>query len=104
MISQDIIVSTRNHGMFRICEGTGDNLLKEDIADGYVDYIMIDPLVFTDTTTLEEGYDNCGSYEGGQVMLLELYQEQFKEVDDVIRYLKENEWLPDEQITILYNS
>lgn len=28
--------------IMRVAEGTGDNLLREDIAEGYVDYITID--------------------------------------------------------------
>jgi hypothetical protein len=53
----------------RISEGTGDNLLHEDIDAGYVDYIYYEQHELS--TDLPE-------VDGGQVMLTELLRDQFK--------------------------
>ena len=35
-----LIITKDTEKLITIVEGTGDNLLKEDIADGYTDYVM----------------------------------------------------------------
>ena len=61
--------------IIRISEGTGDNLLDEDIDEGFVDYIYYE--TFNVEDTIEE--DN-----GGQVMLTELFREQYKCTEDCV--------------------
>ena len=57
----------------RISEGTGDNLLPEDTAAGYVDYIMYDQYY------LDEGMQEV---DGGQLMTYQLVQEKYKRLAD----------------------
>ena len=35
-----LIITKDTEKLITIVEGTGDNLLKEDIADGFVDYVL----------------------------------------------------------------
>ena len=59
----------------RISEGSGDNLLDEDIEAGYVDYIY---------------YEQHGvaidfpEVDGGQIMLTELFQNKYKSTKECI--------------------
>ena len=58
-----------------IAEGTGDNLLREDVEQGYVDYIYY------------ERYDlemDMPGADGGQVMLKELLRDQYRCLADCI--------------------
>ena len=52
-----------------ICEGTGDNLLPEDIEEGYVDYIY-----YSIYDTLEDVQNDMES-DGGMVLLEKYYAE-----------------------------
>ena len=61
--------------IIRISEGTGDNLLAEDIEAGYVDYIYYEQY--------ELGVD-IREVDGGQVMLNKIFQEQFACTKDAI--------------------
>ncbi len=61
-----------------IYEGTGDNLLKEDISKGYVDYINIDILQYTSDGYLGEVID------GEMLMLKEYYKERYATNEQVI--------------------
>ena len=54
--------------LVRISEGTGDNLLDEDLDAGYVDYIYYEQY--------ELGPD-VRETDGGQIMLTELFREKF---------------------------
>ena len=54
---------------YHICEGTGDNLLPEDVEEGYVDYIYYE--IFFSLNSVNE---NCED-EGGQVLLKVPYQD-----------------------------
>lgn len=62
----------------RISEGSGDNLLDEDIKAGYVDYIYYEQH--------EVGID-FPEVDGGQVMLTELFREQFTCTKDAIPHV-----------------
>ena len=88
-----------NTQFVRICEGTGDNLLPEDEAEGYVDYIMIDGYEWNGIEIVE-GCD-IDFIEGGMALLEELYQEKFSTATEVVDYLIECEWLPNEEYVIL---
>lgn len=59
----------------RVSEGSGDNLLSEDIDTGYVDYIYYEQY--------ELGPD-IREVDGGMVMLTELFQEKFTCTKDAI--------------------
>ena len=61
--------------IIRISEGAGDNLLDEDIAAGYVDYIYYEQYALG-TDIYEE--------DGGQIMLTELFQSKY---DQLIKLL-----------------
>lgn len=57
--------------IYSAAEGTGDNLLDEDVAEGYVDYIMVNM------------YKQEGAYleevDGGQLMLKKLVRDMTEE-------------------------
>lgn len=55
-------------------EGTGDNLLDEDMAQGYKDYVYIDTYIF-DGEDIEQ-------YDGGQIMLTEWFTDVYANDDD----------------------
>lgn len=64
--------------IIEISEGSGDNLLDEDIEAGYVDYIyysqhIMDPYM--------------REYDGGMVMLTEPFQEKFTCTADAIPHV-----------------
>jgi hypothetical protein len=61
--------------IIRISEGTGDNLLDEDMDAGYVDYIYYEQY--------ELGPD-IRDVDGGQIMLTKLFREQFTCTKDCI--------------------
>lgn len=61
--------------IIRIAEGTGDNLLKEDIKEGYVDYIYYDQ---------HELDMDLPEVDGGQVMLTELFREKYACTEECI--------------------
>ena len=62
----------------QISEGSGDNLLDEDIEAGYVDYI------YYEQYELEPGVPEI---DGGMVMLTQLFQEKFKCTADAIPHV-----------------
>lgn len=69
-----IFVPSANE-IIRISEGTGDNLLPEDIEEGYVDYIIYEQY--------ELDIDMPES-DGGQVMLTELFRKKYTCTEDCI--------------------
>lgn len=98
-VADTILIWNEETEFIRITEGSGCNLLPEDIEEGYVDYINIDGLEYDGFDRLDECYD---AVEGGMAMLEELYQDMFKTASDVIQYLIDNGWIPDVNYTILY--
>lgn len=97
MVSGEILIWNKEIGFIRIDEGTGDNLLYEDVQEGYVDYINIYGLEYR-WGELADCYDTI---EGGMAMLTELYQDMFNSAQDVINYLIETEWIPDAEYIVL---
>lgn len=93
MTSSNILIWNEEVGFVKINEGNGSNLLDEDEAQGYVDYIMLDFIEY-------DGYD-FEETNGAQVMLTELYQEKFEDVTEVVNYLIECEWIPDVEYVYL---
>lgn len=61
--------------IIRISEGSGDNLLSEDIDTGYVDYIYYEQY--------ELGAE-IQEVDGGMVMLTELFRDKFTCTKDAI--------------------
>lgn len=59
----------------RIAEGTGANLLDEDMDEGYVDYI------YYDQYELSTQMDNV---DGGQIMMTELFRDKYKSTEECI--------------------
>lgn len=59
----------------RISEGSGDNLLDEDIDSGYVDYIYYE---------LHDVEIDLPEVDGGQIMLTEMFQEKYKSTKECI--------------------
>ncbi len=90
----NILIWNERIGFVRINEGTGDNLLSEDEANGYVDYIMLDFMDYDGMELIET--------DGAQVMLTELYQEKFESETEVVQYLIDTDWIPDVDYTYLY--
>lgn len=90
----NILIWNERVGFVRINEGTGDNLLSEDEANGYVDYIMIDFITYDGNDFIEE--------DGAQAMLTEMYQDKFENEEEVVQYLIDTDWIPDEDYTYLY--
>ena len=74
----DILVFVPEKEVFiRISEGTGDNLLREDIEAGYADYINYD--VLTAKKLWNHGYG-----DSGMIMYTELVQEKFYDLEECI--------------------
>ena len=61
--------------IIRIAEGTGDNLLHEDIEEGYVDYIYYEQYKLEPDMPEEDG---------GQILLTEMFRDKFKCTADCI--------------------
>lgn len=74
---------------FHIEDGSGDNLLAEDRKEGYIDYINLDEVEYSPED------DIWYIVDGGMVMFSFYWQEEFKTPDELIRYLVENENLPE---------
>lgn len=69
------------YSLFVISEGTGDNLLKEDVDEGYVDYWMTDWFRADDEGEIEA--------DGGQWMERELVRNKYHTVGEVLERLME---------------
>lgn len=69
-----VFVPSKNE-IIRIAEGSGDNLLMEDIDEGYVDYI------YYEQYRLDGG---IAETDGGEVLLKELFQEKYECTADCI--------------------
>ena len=61
--------------IIKISEGSGDNLLEEDLKAGYVDYIYYDTY---------EMLGGIRELDGGMIMLKEPFQEKFTCTADAI--------------------
>ena len=79
----DIYVQADDGRIFRIWEGTGDNLFAEDIELGYVDYINYE--IYQNIQAIyDQDYD-----DGGMILLKQLYADM--SVADIIREVAEFE-------------
>ena len=61
--------------IIRIAEGTGDNLLPEDIEEGYVDYI------YYEQYELSQDFPEV---DGGQVLLEEMFRDKFSCTEEAV--------------------
>jgi len=61
--------------IIRISEGTGDNLIYEEIEEGYIDYLNYEQY------DLEDGMPE---FDGGMIMLKELVREKYQCLADTI--------------------
>jgi hypothetical protein len=61
--------------IIKISEGSGENLLEEDMAEGYVDYI------YYEQYAREFGFPEV---DGGMVMLTELFRDKYESTKDCI--------------------
>ena len=93
-MQSNILIWNQDAGFFKINEGTGDNLLDEDIEEGYIDYIVV--------TELEYNGDDFEEFDGGDCLLRKLYQDKFNTVDEVIQHLIDSYFIPDVNYMILY--
>lgn len=91
--ASNILLWEKETGFIKVREGT-DKLSKENLKEGYVDYIMLSFAEY-DETNLEDTEDE-------RVLLKELYPDMFHGVGDVIRYLIQAEYIPDAKYTVLY--
>ena len=74
-----LVIFVPSQGEFvKIEEGTGDNLLKEDRADGYVDYLNYDRYSPADLGVSEENID------GGMLMLREYVSSKYKSLIEAV--------------------
>ena len=93
----DFVIYCDNGLFYHIYEGTGDNLLEEDIAEGYVDYIMYD--IFE--------MEGCilNEIDGGMILLKNYYtdhaiNEIINKVADMERSLGVKKYIGDSYIFI----
>lgn len=71
-----IIFIPEKNIFIKITEGTGDNLLKEDIENGYVDYINYE--------IIEADEIEFGSTDGGMLLRKKLLREEFSSLKELI--------------------
>ena len=75
---QDTVIYLPESKMIaEIYEGTGDNLLKEDIEEGYVDYAIIEAYKFENGEYVDT--------EGGQLMSEQYLDEKYGTPDALIK-------------------
>lgn len=72
-----------NGRWWHICEGTGDNLLQEDIDEGYVDYIYYD--YYDSLIDVKED----SAHDGGMILLKKYYQDM--RLEEIIREVQDFE-------------
>ena len=89
-----IIYVPLHDDVIRIEEGTGDNLSREDIADGFVDYVNY---YVDDAENICDDSSCSGPRDGGMVMYESLIREKLSSlkevVPDVLRDIYDNEGL-----------
>ena len=78
---EDLYLWNGKDTLFLIAEGTGDNLLDEDVEDGYADYWMTEWFTINADCTLKA--------DGGQWMETELVRDKYHTVGDVLARLME---------------
>ncbi len=80
-VDRTMFVITDDGYIYKISEGTGDNLEEKDIVDGYVDYIYYD--VFCSLEDLNEDIID----DGGMILLKKLYKEH--SVEEILKVVED---------------
>lgn len=80
-IDRTMFVQDRDGHIYKISEGTGDNLEQKDIDDGYVDYIYYD--IFCSLEDLNEDIID----DGGMILLKKFYKDH--SVDEILSIVSE---------------
>lgn len=60
---RDMVIELKDGTVIELSEGTGDNLLHEDIEEGYIDYLYYN--IYPDILA----YKRDEEYDGGQILL-----------------------------------
>lgn len=77
----EILAYIPGAGLFvHVAEGTGDNLLDDDIEEGYVDYYM-----WTTYEAVAYGSPEFKELDGGQVMLESMCVDAFDDAEVMLR-------------------
>ena len=83
-LGADLVIAVPEmNAVIRIAEGTGDNLLKEDEAEGYVDYINYDIYTASEIGLTEVPAD------GGMVMSKEYIRDKYDSLLDAVSVVLE---------------
>lgn len=61
------------------CEGTGDNLLDEDVEEGYVDYVYIETQEF-------DGWKFGDDSDGGMMLMTEYFADVYEGKPDKLAH------------------
>lgn len=62
---QDMVIELKDGRVITLSEGTGDNLLREDIEEGYVDYLYYN--IYSNILS----YRDDEEFDGGMILLTE---------------------------------
>ena len=84
-VPSSIWAKDENGRWFHIYEGTGDNLLQEDVDEGYVDYLNYDYFEGLDEVNDQDNTD------GGMILLKTFYQDM--SVRQILNLVKDFEEL-----------
>ncbi len=92
--------------VIKIAEGTGDNLLKEDIAEGYVDYAIYDIFNITDDNidfdTFTSKYEDVKDPDdGGMLMYKELIRDKYNKLEQIVPAILEEIGIKDQKYILL---
>lgn len=93
-MQSEILIWSNETEFIKINEGTGDNLMREDQEEGYVDYINCDFISYDGTEFVEE--------DGAIHLLKDLYQDIFHSIPELLHYLINQQIIPDTEYIILY--
>lgn len=97
MIKEFYVQNMDNGEILYIREGDGSNLDFKDEEDGFIDYLIYDAVV---PDGIGYTYDPDHS-DGAMVLLTEFYQDQFKQPEDVIKYLVKTKFIPDDEWKVI---
>ncbi len=89
----DFLIETDKDLFIRVSEGTGDNLLREDILDGYIDYIN-----YSVYETMKDAVNEENEQDGGMI-LSKVYIENLS-MDEIIYAVSDELSIDKENITI----
>ena len=94
---KEILAWSKKTDFILISEGEGEALSRDDIANGYVDYINLLGISYHGNGDFSEG----NKFDGGVVLLKTSYQEQFKSTKNLVDYLIAIDEIPVANYTII---